>query len=124
MCNKETTTNMEQQPTSTSTFIGRPRKLDWSTPGLTQYQIYYLRARDKQDAKPTHDAKYLSIDDPNLTQSQKKSLKYRTDNPDKIKNSNNIWKHNNKDRVREYNRRYAAENRKRIRAPMFIPASE
>jgi hypothetical protein len=124
MCNKETTTNMEQQPTSTSTYtFGRPRKLTWDTPNLTQYQIYYLRARDKKNNKASsNENTKLSLDDQNLTQSQRKSLQYRTNNPDKIKQWNNEWKKNNPEKVREYNRQYAAKNRYKIgnRPPMFI----
>jgi len=113
---------MAEQTSTPSTFIGRPRKLTWDTPNLTQYQIYYLRNRDKKDTKPTHEKKVLSLDDQNLTQSQRKSLQYRTNNPDKIKQWNNEWKLNNKDRVREYNRKYAANNRYKIgnRLPMFL----
>jgi hypothetical protein len=111
---------MEQTP-STYTF-GRPRKLTWETPNLTQYQIYYLRNRDKQDAKPTHEKKGLSLDDQTLTSSQRKALTYRKNNPDKVKQINNSWKERNREKVREYNRQYAAKNRHRIgnRPPMFI----
>jgi len=104
-------------------FIGRPMKLTWDTPNLTQYQIYYLRARDKKNTKQTHEKKkVMTLDDQNLTQSQRKSLQYRTNNPDKVKQCNNEWKKNNPEKVREYNRQYAAKNRHRIgnRPPMFI----
>ena len=64
--------------------FGRPRKLTWDTPGLSQYQIYYLRARDKMDNKaPACEAKHLSLDDPTLTQTQRKSLKYRKEKMDR-----------------------------------------
>jgi hypothetical protein len=103
-------------------FIGRPMKLTWDTPNLTQYQVYYLRARDKKNTKQTHEKKVMSLDDHDLTHSQRKALTYRTKNPDKVKQCNNSWKERNKDHVREYNRKYAAKNRHRIgnRPPMFI----
>jgi hypothetical protein len=97
-----------------STFIGRPRKLTWDTTNLKQYQVYYLRNRDKKDKKPTHEKKRLSLDDQTLTSSQRKALQYRTNNPDKVKKYNNTWKQRNPDKVREYNRKYAAKNRHRI----------
>lgn len=104
-------------------FIGRPMKLTWDTPNLTQYQIYYLRARDKKNNKASsNEKKVMSLDDHDLTHTQRKALKYRTEHPDKVKQCNNSWKLNNKDKVREYNRKYAANNRYKIgnRPPMFI----